>query len=66
MLDKAAISSGEKSFEKSIPDISNAVGSGIAPNAISVTPSTKDMACTADVISPFAKLSVANFIAFSA
>ena len=28
ILDKAAISFGEKSFDKSIPDISSAVGSG--------------------------------------
>ena len=44
ILDNAAISSGEKSFAKSIPDISRAFGSGIAPKAISVTPSTKDIA----------------------
>ena len=66
ILDKAAISSGENSFPKSIPDISKDVGSGTALKAISATPSTNVIACTAPVISPLAKLSCANFIAVSA
>ena len=49
-----------------MPDISNDVGSGTASKAISATPSTNVIACTAPVISPFAKLSWANFIAVSA
>ena len=57
ILDKAAISFGENSFPKSMPDISNDVGSGTASKAISATPSTNVIACTAPVISPFAKLS---------
>ena len=66
ILDNAAISSGENSFPKSIPPISRAFGSGIAPNAISVTPSTIDIAWTAEVMSPLAKLSCAKAIAVSA
>ena len=63
MLDKAAISSGEKSFAKSTPAIFSAFGSGIAPKAISATPSTNDIVWTAAVISPLDKLSCANAIA---
>ena len=44
ILDKAAISSGENSFPKSIPDISKDVGSGTAFKAISATPSTSVIA----------------------
>ena len=38
----------------------------MAPSAISVTPSTKDIVCIAAVISPAAKLSVAKLKALCA